>query len=102
MCWHSFVLIASTLAGRPMLRSSDAQSEPSPEAAAVRNLGDRRELFVDRFLIDKLEGAELTLERPCPEEVVLRFDQPWEGAFCGYATVLRDGPKFRLYYRGLP
>ncbi len=33
---------------------------------------------------------------------MLRFDRPWEGRFCGYATVLRDGPRFRLYYRGLP
>jgi hypothetical protein len=71
-------------------------------AAEPVALGSRRELFVDGFLIDKLSGASLTLERPRDEGVVLRFDKPWEGAFCGYATVLRDGDLFRLYYRGLP
>jgi hypothetical protein len=34
--------------------------------------------------------------------MVLRFDKPWEGSFCGYATVLQDGPLYRLYYRGRP
>ena len=33
---------------------------------------------------------------------VLCFDEPWEGAFCGYVTVLADGEKYRMYYRGLP
>ena len=30
------------------------------------------------------------------------FDQPWEGPFCGYCTVIQDGATYRLYYRGLP
>jgi hypothetical protein len=68
----------------------------------VLDLGTLRELMVDRFLVEKLSGAALVLERPHDEGIVLRFDKPWEGAFCGYATVLQDGPLFRLYYRGLP
>ncbi|HJT77335.1 MAG TPA: hypothetical protein VJ739_09065 [Gemmataceae bacterium] len=68
----------------------------------VIELGTRRELFVDHFLIDHLAGVSLALERPRDEGVALRFDRPWEGAFCGYATVLHDGPGFRVYYRGLP
>lgn len=66
------------------------------------DLGSRRELFVDSFLIDRLAGAALTLERPRDEGLALAFDRPWEGGFCGYATVLHDGPLYRLYYRGLP
>ena len=30
------------------------------------------------------------------------FDQPWEGPFCGYSTIIKDSAVFRLYYRGLP
>src|SRR5262249_39513969 len=63
--------------------------------------GLRRELFVDQLLIDKLTGATLALERPHDEGIVLRFDKPWEGPFCGYATIIKDGPLYRLYYRGL-
>ena len=72
------------------------------KAEDVIDIGSRRELFVDRFLIDRTAGVALVLERPRDEGIVLRFDKPWEGAFCGYATVIQDGPLFRLYYRGLP
>ncbi len=66
------------------------------------NIGARRELFVDRLLIDRLEGARLVLHAPQPREIVLKFDQPWEGLYCGYETVLKDGDLFRFYYRGMP
>ena len=66
----------------------------------VRDIGSRWELFVDDWLVDALKGTRLRLHHPVPREVVLRFDKPWEGLFCGYVTVLRDGDLFRLYYRG--
>lgn len=65
-------------------------------------LDDRLELFVDDFLIERLDGAALKLHEPTTAGVALRFDQPWEGAFCGYVTVLKDKNLFRMYYRGLP
>ncbi|MEE2712802.1 MAG: hypothetical protein VX913_08525 [Planctomycetota bacterium] len=75
---------------------------PSASSQDPVALASRRELFVDRALIDRLDGAELRLGRPRDEGEVLRFDKPWEGPFCGYATVLKDGDLYRLYYRGLP
>ena len=66
------------------------------------DLGSRRELFLDRHLVDRLQGAELRLQTPIDRGSVLRFDQPWEGAFSGYATVIQDGPVYRMYYRGSP
>ncbi|NIA31201.1 MAG: hypothetical protein GWP06_14990, partial [Actinobacteria bacterium] len=74
----------------------------SAEPSKPIQLGAERELFVDYYLIDKLEGTRLILHTPHDEGVVLQFDKPWEGAFCGYATVIKDGDIFRLYYRGLP
>jgi hypothetical protein len=66
-------------------------------------IGSRRELFVDRFLVDRLSaGAELRLGLPRPEGPALRFDRPWEGAFSGFGTVLRAGGRYLLYYRGWP
>jgi hypothetical protein len=65
-------------------------------------LDSRREPFVDHFLIDQMENVRLELARPRDEGVVLKFDQPWEGPFCAYCTVIYDGTKFRCYYRGLP
>ena len=66
------------------------------------DIGSRRELFVDRYLVSELKGARLRLHPPQPHEVVLSFDKPWEGLYSGYETVLRDGGTFRLYYRGMP
>lgn len=71
-------------------------------ADAPPQIGTRRELFVDRALIEKLDGMELALHAPCHAGVALAFDKPWEGAFCGYVTVFRDGDRLRMYYRGLP
>ena len=67
----------------------------------VIQLGSRRELFVDRFLIEKLEGAQLKLHEPHREGVAVRLDRPWEGPFSAYATVIKDDEIYRMYYRGL-
>jgi hypothetical protein len=70
-------------------------------AAEPVSIGARRELFVDRFLIDELKGLHLQLHAPRDEGVALKFDKPWEGLFSGYATIvtLADG-RLRAYYRG--
>ncbi|RPI89379.1 MAG: hypothetical protein EHM42_03100, partial [Planctomycetaceae bacterium] len=65
-------------------------------------LGFRRELFVDQTLIHRLERVRFQIHEPRDEGQVLAFDKPWEGPFSGYVTVLRDGDRFRLYYRGRP
>jgi hypothetical protein len=66
------------------------------------DIASGRELFVDRYLIADLNGARLRLHQPRDEGPVLKFDEPWEGPFCGYVTVIRDRDKYRFYYRGLP
>ena len=64
-------------------------------------IGGRRELFADAFLIDQFSGTHLQLQTPRDEGVAFKFDQPWEGLFSGYATIvtLADG-RLRAYYRG--
>lgn len=63
-------------------------------------IGSRNELFVDEWLIDRKSNVALRLHEPQRKEVVLTFDRPWEGRHCGYAAVIRDGERIRLYYRG--
>ena len=65
------------------------------------DIGSRRELFVDSVLIDRLENARLAIHAPQPQEIVMRFDRPWEGPYSNYGTVVRDGDMLRLYYRGM-
>ena len=68
----------------------------------VIELDSRRELFVDNYLIDKLDGTSLVMHNPHDEGEVLQFDKPWEGPFCAYVTVIKDEETYRLYYRGIP
>ena len=64
-------------------------------------IGSRRELFVDTFLIDRLEGqAQQRLHHPIAREIAIVHDAPWEGTSSGYHTVFQDGDVFRIYYRG--
>lgn len=60
----------------------------APGAAAqktqtVVDIGSRRELFIDRHLIDTLAGCRLELHHPRRESVALKFDKPWEGLHSG-------------------
>ena len=45
----------------------------------VIDIFSRRELFVDQYLIDRMEGTELKLHHPMPREVAIVHDAPWEG-----------------------
>ncbi|MFA6564669.1 MAG: hypothetical protein WCV00_22375 [Verrucomicrobiia bacterium] len=78
-----------------MLATSNACAADAP-----LDIGSRRELFVDRYLIERFDNVRLKLHEPRDEGEVLRFNQPWEGIYCGYSTVIKDGERFRLYYRG--
>lgn len=65
---------------------------------------DRLELFIDRYLIDALDGCIHQLHHPRPAGVALTFDKPWEGSASFYHTVLYDDQLrvYRLFYRGWP
>jgi hypothetical protein len=66
----------------------------------VRDIGSNLQLFVDDWLIAKMEGLSLQLHHPIPEEIVITFDKPWEGNSSAYVTVFEDDGIFRMYYRG--
>lgn len=77
-----------------------AALQPPPSLPIA--IGQRRELFVDHHLIAELQGAELRLATPLDAGPVIAFDQPWEGAFSAYSTILHHGGRYLLYYRGVP
>jgi len=85
-------LSASLLFGAP---ASHAAAEPL-------EIGTRLEMFVDDHLISRLSGTRLKLSEPKASGVALKFDAPWDGACSGFATILQDGGKYRMYYVGLP
>lgn len=71
----------------------------SSDAQDATDIGSRRELFLDRVLIESLDQAQLVLHHPVPKEIVLKHDEPWEGSGSGYHSIFEDGDKFRMYYK---
>jgi len=67
--------------------------------AGYCDIGSRRELFVDEWLIAELRSARLKLHRPERREVVLTFDAPWEDSVAFPDRVLPWKNGWRLYYR---
>jgi hypothetical protein len=73
---------------------------PATGPKPLEDIGSRRELFVDDFLIDQMSGrAELRLHHPQPREIVIEHDAPWEGSGSGYHSLFKDGDLYRLYYK---
>jgi hypothetical protein len=101
--WHDNTLWVSYYAsheGKTNIYLSKVRFPDTPDTAV--EMGNRLELFVDRHLLDEMQNTELRLHAPQPAESVLTFDKPWEGAFCGYTTIIKDRDRLRMYYRGLP
>lgn len=92
------LLLASlsvTLFGNSSFTPADKQKEHIA-------LGGRREIFLDNYLVDRMEGTQIVKHVPHDEGAVLYFDHPWEGIFCGYCTIIKDGDRYLMFYRGLP
>ncbi|MAD79900.1 MAG: hypothetical protein CMJ50_03520 [Planctomycetaceae bacterium] len=76
----------------------------SAEAPAGQiDIGSRRELMVDKYLIASMTGASLRLHHPVRREIALVHDAAWEGNAGGYHTVFYDrdykeGGRYRMYY----
>lgn len=62
------------------------------------NIGSRREVFFDDYLIDtENTTVETRLCKPAEKEVVLKLDKPWEIG-CSYVHFFYDDGKYRMYY----
>jgi hypothetical protein len=69
-------------------------------AAAPIDVASRWELFVDEFLVARKTAVALKLHDPVKREIVLTTDKPWEGSTCAYFSVIQDGKRVLMYYRG--
>ena len=55
----------------------------------IRDVGTRRELFVDHYLVDRIEGqAALRMHPPKREEVVFQVEGAMENACSGVESLL--------------
>jgi len=63
------------------------------EEGAVLDIGSRLELFVDGYLVEKLEGVAYRLHEPRPAP------PPGHPVRGYYMTVIKDGDTYRAWYR---
>lgn len=66
----------------------------------IREIKNRKEPFVDEWLIEKKDGLSLKLGTPVSLGRALTFDRPWERGSVTYLSLIQDGNKALLYYRG--
>jgi len=66
---------------------------------APTQIGTDRQLFVNDFWTDTARGVSRELHRPVKREVAIHSDRPWEGGGVYYSVVIRDGDKYRMWYR---
>lgn len=91
-------MIIKTL-GLAIIVSAAAASQ----AAEPIDIGSRRELFVDCYLIETTSNTTLQLHAPAYAGIAVARDMPWEGHLSfTYVTVLKDEDLYRMYYRTYP
>jgi hypothetical protein len=75
-------------------RFSSVSRAAGQDLPVIHDIGSRRELFVDRFLIEQELGVSLKLHEPQPTSAMSEPADNLE-----YGTVIKDGDVFRLYTR---
>ena len=68
----------------------------SPE---VRQLGSQLQPLWDAWLIESLDNIRHVLHSPQRREIVLRRDRPWEDQTLCNPVVIKDGYRYRMWYR---
>lgn len=69
------------------------------EEASPLDIGSRREIFVDDYLVGRMSGTSLKMHSPQLSDACSHGTIPL-GAVGQYAAILKDGDLFRLYCRG--
>lgn len=83
---------AAAVSGQALAAHRPDDKPAAPEA--VREIGSRRELLIDHFLIDRMTGTHLQLHQP-----QLAPASPQPANDMEYGTVIKDGDTYRLYTR---
>src|SRR6185503_8914777 len=87
MRWSWFFLVSVLITSLPATPLLGADGD------AVRDIGSRLELFVDDYLIERMESAQLRLHEPGQAEVAINME-----GYGGYTIVIKDGSTYRMYY----
>jgi hypothetical protein len=62
-------------------------------------VGSDRQLFLDEMWFDSQDNVRLEMHRPVIQDVALNADQPWENGGINLPNVVKDGDRYRMWYR---
>ncbi len=85
-----------------LLTGIAAQIASAQQTKNPISIASDRQLFVDDYLIERIDTLTLKLHEPVPQNIIFYFDKPWEGRYCGGITIMKDGDRYRCWYRGWP
>lgn len=94
-----FCLIAKRICGALFLFFSTDFVFAQPTAPV--DLQNKREVFVDPYLVEEINLVQHRLQTPVSKGSVMEFDRPWEGAFSTYVSIVHAEGLYRMYYRGI-
>ena len=97
---HWMIIVAAACAIALKMLGFGFQATASETESGPLNIGSRLEMFVDNYLIDKMNGVQLVLHEPKLAGTAIVFDRPWEGKTGAYTTIIKDGGTYRMYRRG--
>ncbi len=64
------------------------------------DVGDHRQVFIDKRFIAESTGVQLLVHQPIKTgEATIAADQPWEHGIGAYASVLKDGDTYHMWYK---
>lgn len=86
---------------QPAVRLQAAQPAAAGSPAPVRDIGDRKQLFIDRRFIERGDGIDLVMNPPRDRQVVLESVAPWESMFVMFTSVIDTGAGYKMYYTAL-
>lgn len=69
----------------------------------ARDIGNRKQLFIDEAFIEQAKGIVLRMNPPMKHGVVMAGTNSWEnGVITGAGSLIEDGGKFRFWYTAMP
>ena len=77
-----------------------AMAQGATNMIQAENIANRRQLFVDRALIERMDRVSLKLHEPVSGGVAIKIDKPWEGPANSGMSVIHFGGRYLMYYRG--
>ncbi len=98
-----FTLAVHTGVGDDLSLAGSSATGSSPTGSIPIDIGSRKQLFVDDYLIEASEGVEFLMNRPRMDgQVLLTNDHSWESRprmyLNAYGSVLKENGIVRLWY----